>query len=252
MNMFKLGVLFAATLTAVARVGAAGADDVSLVFSTRGPDRYSDGSVVQDGECYALVWSADGVFEGFDASGAPLDADDVVVNVGAVARKGRCSASFDVAASVVDQLKDGYFSVYLLDTRVRRGAGVVPAGADKGRPKALNGYGRVAENVSVVAQPSAAFIGESPLAEGEAHRAGSLVKARPGVRQPKILKIAPGKDTVEIVVEDLGGRTRVQGGRDVAVSDATSEAVETDGAQDTVSFVLPKTGNSGFFRAVRD
>ena len=62
-----------------------GDDDVSVVFSTEGPDRYMDGSVVLDGECYALVWSTDGVFEGFSADGAALDlAEQQTFKMGAV------------------------------------------------------------------------------------------------------------------------------------------------------------------------
>ncbi len=29
-------------------------------FSTLGPDCYADGTIVRDGECYALVWSPTG------------------------------------------------------------------------------------------------------------------------------------------------------------------------------------------------
>ena len=35
---------------------AGGLGDYLVRFSTHGPDRYSDGTLVGDGECYALVW----------------------------------------------------------------------------------------------------------------------------------------------------------------------------------------------------
>ena len=35
-------------------------EDKVLHFSTPGPDRYADGTLVVDGECYALVWSPNG------------------------------------------------------------------------------------------------------------------------------------------------------------------------------------------------
>ena len=41
-----VGLAFAAT---------AAIDDALLTFSTVGPDKYSDGTTVLDGECYALV-----------------------------------------------------------------------------------------------------------------------------------------------------------------------------------------------------
>lgn len=48
--------------------------DTRISFYTEGPDRYSDGTVVLDGESYALVWSKDGQFDGFTASGRSVDA----------------------------------------------------------------------------------------------------------------------------------------------------------------------------------
>ena len=71
---------------------AEGANDTLITFSTNGaePDRYADGEVVMDGECYALVWSKDGVFEGIRADGEPIDSNDKVVLVAAVAENGHC------------------------------------------------------------------------------------------------------------------------------------------------------------------
>ena len=53
---------------------ADGADDTLITFSTNGaePDRYADGQIVLDGECYALVWSKDGVFDGLKADGSTM------------------------------------------------------------------------------------------------------------------------------------------------------------------------------------
>ncbi|MBQ6329426.1 MAG: hypothetical protein IJI35_10465, partial [Kiritimatiellae bacterium] len=63
------------------------------------------------------MWSCDGVFVGFTADGAPIDPHDCVVNVGAVARGGRCRAAFEVSASLADKLAGGVYAVYVLDTR---------------------------------------------------------------------------------------------------------------------------------------
>jgi len=58
--------------------------DKVLRFSTAGTDRYADGSVVMDGECYALVWSPKGTtFSGFNADGTPVSSADRVVLAGA-------------------------------------------------------------------------------------------------------------------------------------------------------------------------
>ena len=51
----------------------AGITDYVATFSTPGPDRYADGTVVADGECYALVWSPKGsTFAGFSADGTTV------------------------------------------------------------------------------------------------------------------------------------------------------------------------------------
>jgi hypothetical protein len=65
-------------------------DDARLSFRTTGPDRYADGTVVLDGECYALVWSKDGDFDGFDANGDCVDPEDRIVLVAPLAKGGRC------------------------------------------------------------------------------------------------------------------------------------------------------------------
>lgn len=64
--------------------------DARLSFSTKGPDRYADGSVVLDGECYALVWSKDGNFDGFAANGECIDDCDRIVLIAPIAKDGRC------------------------------------------------------------------------------------------------------------------------------------------------------------------
>ena len=66
-------IMFAAVMAAVLGAFADGDDNIAVLVSTTGPDCYLSGDVVMDGECYALVWSRNGVFEGFTAGGAPID-----------------------------------------------------------------------------------------------------------------------------------------------------------------------------------
>lgn len=102
----------------LAMVSQAAVNDMLISFSTPGVDTYADGTAVKDGECYALVWSKDGVFEGIDVNGAPLDANDKVVLVAPVAKDGKCpDLIYQVDAGIADQLKQGQYGVYLLDTR---------------------------------------------------------------------------------------------------------------------------------------
>ena len=66
--------IYAWTLMALilSSVGWAASDDTLLVLSTRGLDHYADGTAVQSGEMYALVWMRSGCdFAGFDLTGNP-------------------------------------------------------------------------------------------------------------------------------------------------------------------------------------
>ena len=58
-------ILIAASAIASA-LALTAAEYASVSFQTTGPDKYADGETVLDGECYALVWTADGVFEGLN------------------------------------------------------------------------------------------------------------------------------------------------------------------------------------------
>ena len=115
--MKKLSLMMGVAGLALASLAAV--NDTLISFSTPGPDTYLDGTTVRDGECYALVWSADGVFEGMKADGTAVDANDRVVLVAPVAKGGRCpDLVYQVDAAVANStLKGGRYGVYLLDTR---------------------------------------------------------------------------------------------------------------------------------------
>ena len=66
----------------------AAVDDTLISFSTPGPDKYADGTDVLPGEVYALVWSADGQFDGIKADGTTVDPADKVVLLAGVAKQG--------------------------------------------------------------------------------------------------------------------------------------------------------------------
>ena len=57
--MKRLTMMLGVAGLAVASFAAV--DDTLISFSTPGPDKYADGTDVLAGECYALVWSKDGV-----------------------------------------------------------------------------------------------------------------------------------------------------------------------------------------------
>ncbi len=251
-------MFFKRTLVAMLAVSSLAAcaalDDALISFSTVGPDSYADGSTVLDREVYALVWSSDGVFDGFAADGQPLDANDRVVVAVPLAQGGRCpEVLFQVPAATASELKAGRYAVYLLDTRVATDGTVKPRGTTKGKLVLVNGYGPVTASVSVTAG-SDIMIEEASMSAAEASGqvASELARASGSGAQPKIKNVRVEGDKVCLTVENLKGYMRVQGGADVKANDMTGAAVETTGAEGDVILIAPKLGTSGFYRVIRN
>ena len=136
----RIAVLFAILSFCACAYGSM--QDKLARFSTPGPDRYADGSIVQDGECYALVWSPAGkTFSGFNADGTPVSSIDRVVLAAPLALGGKCRDSlFQVPAAEYAALAGGEWAVCLVDTRNLAG---VPTGTRNGKPEAtVNVQGR--------------------------------------------------------------------------------------------------------------
>jgi len=131
-------------------VARAAYDDTMVCFSTRGPDRYADGTIVADGERYALVWSEDGIFEGFQADGLPVDSRDDVLAVVSAAKGGRCPlSSYPLAADRF--VRGGVLALWLLDTRVYASDGTVSLSAAEGpaRVSAVSAAAKVTADIVV-------------------------------------------------------------------------------------------------------
>lgn len=126
----------------------AGINDKLARFSTPGPDCYADGSIVRDGECYALVWSPAGTdFAGFNADGTSVSSRDRVVLAGALAEGGKCRDSvFQIPAAEYEVLKGGEWAVCLVDTRNLAG---VPTGTQNGKPVRVNRWGIISGGVEI-------------------------------------------------------------------------------------------------------
>ncbi len=224
--------------------GAASANSIEdsvIVFSTKGPDTYADGSGVLDGECYALVWTADGVFEGFSADGRLLDAKDRLLIVSPIAKNGRCpKVMFQIPAASAASY--GKYDVFLMDTRVASvSGGVNPRGVADGGMVLVNGYGRVPADVALA----------KPLSRVENAAVAKCAAAVPsGTRQPRIKGMRMDGGEVVLDVENVPGFVRVQRGRSPSATDIVGAAVETTGVGDTVTLRAPKVGDSGFYRVI--
>ena len=142
----------------------AASDDYLLTFSTPGPDRYVDGTIVPDGECYALVWAPAGkAFSGFNADGTAASALDRVVLAGPLALGGKCRDSiFQVPKAEYDALEGGTWSVCLVDTRRANG---VPAGVKDGKPLRVNRWGVVNGGVTIKPASASQLALASPAGE---------------------------------------------------------------------------------------
>lgn len=235
-----VGVILSALFT---NLYANSAADATIVFSTVGPDAYADGSTVLDGELYALVWSMDGVFEGFSADGRSLDAKDKILVAAPLAKGGRCpKVMFQIPAA--DAADYGKFEIFLMDTRVSSASGdVAPRGSKEGVIELLNGYGKVAADISVAA----------PSARSENAAVANLNAAAPkNSRQPRVRAMRMEGDEVVLTVENIPGFMRVQSGRDASAADSTGAALQTPGSGDTLTIKAPKVGDRGFYRVIHN
>lgn len=250
MNIRASAILLSLGVAAVAFANSVG--DARISFSTKGPDRYADGSVVMDGECYALVWSSDGKFDGFSTDGACIDGHDRIVLIAPVAKDGRCpSVLFQIPQTEAEELAGGQYAVYLLDTRVASGDTVRPRGTVNGKLALMNGYGAASANLAVggLSAKTAAETGN-----GAAGLVASSVSAAPAdCEQPRIKSMRIEGDNVFLTVENLKGFMRVRSGGDLTASDSATAAVETSGEGGEVTLVTRKPeSSSGFFKVIRN
>ena len=195
-------------------IAFAGMEDQVLRFSTPGPDRYADGSVVRDGECYALVWSPAGkAFSGFNADGTPVSSSDRVVLAGALAQGGRCrDAIFQIPAAEYSELKGGEWAVCLVDTRNLAGE---PTGTQNGKPLRVNRWGIISGGVEITSAASArprlltSGMQSSSAADttgrtrsgASGARANILSAVPPNLAPPRITDIEVGDGEVWLAVE---------------------------------------------------
>lgn len=110
-------------ICALAALSAAGAGEDATFFSffTVPDDHYADGTVVKDGEWYALTWQRRGwTFDGFTVDGRPVSPDSCeVVWCKAAAKDGYLeerSFTFDEREHR-SFAEGGRFALYILDTR---------------------------------------------------------------------------------------------------------------------------------------
>ena len=235
-------------------------EDKLLRFSTIGPDRYADGSVVADGECYALVWSPEGTaFSGFNADGSAISADDRVVLAAPLALDGRCRDSlFQISAADYAELKGGEWAVCLLDPRRADG---VPAGTQDGKPLRVNRWGVVSGGVEIAEAGSARLRlaavsggGRVATAPVSGVRANILSAVPPNLAPPRITAIEIADGEVRLAVEGTVpylDYTLISGEKPNDLkTDYFSEVVEGD-ARSGIAIGTVKSPKRRFFKVKR-
>ena len=248
-KVMKLMKFFAFAAIAAMSFGVlADAGNHLLSFSTPGPDKYADGATVLDGEWYALVWSADGVFEGLTPSCEAIDANDLVVIVAPLAKDGKCPYTvFQIDSKSPKYKGNGVYSVYLLDTR-NADKTAVAAKVD-GKPASVNGVLAEQAYTAVAAEEGGA---SAKASETSAWGASDYAAGDAELKQPKIAAIAVEGAKVRITVEDLlpAVKYNIRMG-------ATPEVIETYALETPATGVSAANfeidaGDAKFFRVVRE
>ena len=122
----------------------------TLSYSVQGSEKYADGSELSNGECYALVWSEDGVFEGINGDGTAKGAGDEVIYIGQIVKN--AAVTFQIAQ---DFKGGGTFEIWILDTRVFKNGEIVAIGkADGGSVTITHAAKAVSATVAVAGSTS--------------------------------------------------------------------------------------------------
>ena len=240
--MSKLAIFCAVAATAI---GAFAGDGYKFKFSSSG-DTYADGTAVQNGEVYALVWTADGSFAGFNADGSLADAKNNDVMAYSIARNGGCPTTIFIADETHD---GGFYQVYLLDTRAYSDAGVadVPAGLAEGNTlTAVKGYSAVT-SAKFTAATANATAGVRTTVDG------SATAAIPAdVPTPVISDVKFDGGLVKITVENVVPYVQytVSGGKTPAASDQKDIATGLSRQAGSITLTVANPGENRFFKVV--
>ena len=223
------GVLSAAT-------AFSDAANTVILFSTPGPDKYQDNSTVQDGEYYALVWTAGEDFAGFTADGQAANSAQKVIYTASLAKNGRCPlTAFQIDSK--EAPNGGVYSVYLLDTRATTtdASSLVITGTSLA--KTYTSSADSTANVKTVATDNT--VASDGTASGLKSAAANIVDTT-GLITPQITGIKVVDGEVKITVANVypGIAYEVKGGLDRASSVPTAKFAEvTDG---TVEVTVPE------------
>ncbi|MBR3221583.1 MAG: hypothetical protein IKF72_05055 [Kiritimatiellae bacterium] len=250
--MKKSITLFATAMLCGAAFAAA--NDALISFSTKGPDKYADGTAVLDGECYALVWTPTASAGAVVAADGSVQGGEIVLTA-PVAKNGRCpKVVFEVDAGLVSsRYKDGSWSVYLLDTRrYGEGGAVSLAGLSGGHATVVNASGLVSGSTVRFADSNGQMAGIASLSGVSA---ASETAVPEGTPRPEIVGIRVEGANVFVTVKGTVPYLQY----DLATGDAPTDVSEkanvphcgAESVDEEVTFVTPVKPGPTFFKVNR-
>ena len=197
-------IMFFVCAFGVSLATLAAVDDSLLMFSTKGPDKYSDGSDVLAGECYALCYVTDADTFAIKSDGTAAAGGEVLLTapMAAPMEDGsgmHCpSLVYTIPAAKAASLSGGSYAVYLLDTRVKDASGGYRvAGLSGGKAAVVNGAGQVARGGTVEAGASGIATYNGTIV------VGASVSMKSVVDQPAITAIRVDGAEVVLTVSGL-------------------------------------------------
>ena len=248
MKCYKLGVMLAAATFAAGAF--ADAANVLISFSTDGSETYADEKPVLPGEWYALCWSADPVFDGLTIDCKPVTEGEEVVVAAPLAEKlsngnvGCPYVIFQLDSASAKAHTDGYYFVYLLDTRDATGTAVATAKDGALVPDVANG--------AVATMNYTASASTGTVKTGEAVADSWAETAIAEVKQPKITAFKVEGANVKITVTDMlpGVKYNVMLGETPSTLTTYGLEVPKTGVEEAEFVIAPD--DAKFFKVVRE
>ena len=206
-----------------------------LTFTVTGAETYADGSALADGECFALVWSKDGKFEGVNVDGTAKREGDEVVYIGKIVKDN----------TVVFRIEDGFktggsFDIWILDTRVlendtvksigKTGGKVVVSHAAKATVAAVQASGSQAIPTSVEGLPNGVVIAPPTIDPAN-------------IPDFKFTDIKVDGDWVVMEIDNT-----IPGVNYTSVDTAGEKGSVTSGNGGKITLIRPKQGDSAIIR----
>ena len=250
--MKKTTVFFGAlALGVTAWAGVASTpDDEIIALSTPGPDTYADGTLVENGEVYALVWQIGDEFDGFTATGEAAGAaeGEKVLIKAPCAKGGRLRRTFFIVdpETKATCASGGKYAVYLLDTRIvateadgdEYVSKVTGVGLGTG---VVNAFSKVDATIyeNGAINPVAAATGATST------DTASLASAT--AKQPTIKNFEVSGGYAYITISNLPDLVRVSEGDDISALAPGAGEAPTSIGDDTAVIIRKAEGETGFF-----